>query len=361
MTFQMQTAARVAAAAFSALLSVCGTSAFADTRSDWKAIADPIIQRFEGADFGAGEPNFGLVSSDFDCQGLSLGAKQHPFANGGINEVTRRIDDADLAQIISETMPRNGAVLLQAMREARAGKTVQARRTTLRLQNTVRLASSAPGGCSGGVKGVSLKAGVEGEIRAFLTHPKILAIQSEIANRLSNDALQLAACWSKTVNGADRPTFDQYLFFYDFIVQNGRGWLTELFQIVRRVKFGTQYGATPEKEIEKKVIYLRQWLETEWRIAATPKYYADSKYNAEVIRDAHAAGSLNADLLRLLYVKYYRSTLGNNLYSLPSMNRSVVILLGRGRVNVTQHDIQALKAKAGPLDFSEAPTTSDCP
>ncbi len=336
--------ARLGAAA---LLTIgAAGAARADTAADWQAVADPIIAIFEGSDYGS-------VTRDFDCQGLSLGAKQHPFANGGVNELTEGMSDAELAAIVGATMPRHGAVFLQALRQARARNFTGARSATLRLQNVENR------GCDGR-RGKSLKAGVREEIRAFLLSEKILARQVARAKFRSDLGLLYATCWARHVAGANAPTFAQYLFFYDYIVQNGVGRLADIVNIVRQIEFGRQYGETPMKEIEKKFLYIAQWLETEWTIARRNSYWKDSAFNGRVLREEFAAGRLDADKIKLLLVKYFRANIGNNRYSLISMNRSVITVVGRGRVNATPRDIREMTAKAGAISLSVLPT-EPCP
>ncbi|MEL6316310.1 MAG: hypothetical protein AAFR16_01595 [Pseudomonadota bacterium] len=342
--------AATAALAALALSAAVGGGARADDAADWQLLADEVIAIYEGA-------RFDTVSPDFDCQGLSLGAKQLPVSNGSVNRLTQGVPDETLAAGVAAAMPTHGATFLKALRQARDGDTAEARVTLLTLQTT-----AADAKCAGGRRGTALKPGVAEEIGAWLTSPAVLEAQLAITRRLSDAGLRLATCWARDVADLERPNFTHYLYFYDFIVQNGEGWLRdyELFDIVKKIQFGTQYGETREKEIEKKYLYIKQWLNTDWEIARSRKYWEDAAFNAGVLTEEFEAGRLTEDHIRMIFVRYMRSTLGNNRYSLVSVNRGMINLFGRGRVGVTPRDISAIKARAGDIDLDALPDAAVC-
>ncbi len=341
----------VRGAAAAILLVATTVGARADTLEDWRKIADRVVAIYEQSNDSSVE--YDAASPDFDCQGLSLGSKQWPFRNGSIRKIFRRLGDR-LEPTVTAAMPTHAETFLRAAAHSLGGRHAQARQTTLELQRT------QASGCDG-PKGVGFKPGVETELKAWLTMPEVLAAQVAEEQAVSSRAIALAACWTTRIDSRPSPAFHEYLFFYDFLTQNGGAWVEDgiLIDAYAKVNYG-QYGKTDADLVNEKLDLIQQFYETDWRVAFAKGYLRDADKNAAVLKAAHAAGNVGKSEVGLLLVKMFRGILGNTPFALTSMNRGVISLFGQGSVNGGTYDIRDDIAAAGGLDEGEVPADLDC-
>lgn len=328
-----------------------GGAARADDLEDWRRVADEVLAIYEQT---SGLKEYDAVAHDFDCQGLSLGSKQWPFRNGSIRKIFARLGKAGLARGVAEAMPRHGSIFLQAAEASLARRPASARRHTLALQRT------SGQGCRG-AKGVALLPGVEKELKAWLKRPEVLAAQRAEEQVISRKAIRLSACWARRIRDAETPNFHEYLFFYDYLVQNGGAWVEDLLLIdaFDQVNY-RQYGKGEKELVSEKLDLIAQFYETPWRVAFAEGHRRDARRNAEVLKEAGAEGEIGRSEVGLLLVKTFRGVLGNTPFALISMNRGVISLLGRGNVNGRRYDIRDKTRRAGALDASEIPAGLSC-
>lgn len=340
------------AAAIAVAASLAAPAAQADTLEAWRKAADRVIAIYEQS--SAGEKEYDAVSPDFDCQGLSLGSKQWPFRNGSIRRILSQLSKADLERTVRDTMPTHGDVFLRAAEQSLARRHAEARRTTLQLQ---RVQNS---GCQG-PKGVGLKAGVQAEIGAWLTTPEVLAAQQADERRISDKAVALAVCWAERIGGPRPPAFNEYLFFYDFLTQNGGAWVEDyiLIDAFDTVDY-RQYGKGEAELVAEKMSVIIQFYETDWRVSFAKGYLRDAKKNAAVLQARLEAGAIGESEVGLLLIKLFRNILGNTPFGLTSMNRGVISLTGQGAVNGAVYDVRDEIAARSALSPGEAPQGLSC-
>ena len=339
------------ALSLSAALIAATGAARADSLDDWRKRADKVIAIYEQS---SGLKEYDAVTPDFDCQGLSLGSKQWPFRNGSIRKIFRRLGADVMARTINASMPKHGDTFLRAANASLKGRHATARRITLELQST------KSGGCKGR-KGTGLVHSAKNEIQRWLRTPEVLAAQKAEEQVISRRAIRVAACWAKRIRKADAPRYAEYLFFYDYLVQNGGGWVEDgiLIDAFSLMNYG-QYGKSDKQLVKEKLDQVIQFYETDWRVAAAKGYLRDGKRNAEILREAQAAGEIGKGEVGLLMLKTFRGMLGNTPYGLISMNRGVVSLLGRGYYGGKRYDIRSSMRRAGALSPGQIPAKLRC-
>jgi hypothetical protein len=347
-------------------------SAHAVSLQDWQQRAIGVITQFEGSDYEK-------ITTDFDCQGLTIGKGQWTFERNSVkalfDEVARSIGEPKLAALLESLEgqggggPPNGKPLTAAISAARRGQTPEALRIVRSWQQQKRgeeWTGLVDGECERGhtrpseVRLIPDSAPVN-RLRLFLRHPAVVAAQETLLNNSADLALERATCWAKVVRGAWRPHFSEFLFFYDYITQNGTRWIidSELFDMVSQLETEKDKPAREDRYMLAKMQQIKDWLMADFpyiRSSLPPRAQTHAAFaasNAKTWFDLYQNGKLDKHQVKLLYVGLLRAMLGNNVFAYVAMNRRGTVVTGQGIVNNITHDFTELYGQTGEIDQSE--------
>ena len=354
------------------LLAVLASPGQAASLNDWQQRAVGVVIKFEGSSYEA-------MTADFDCQGLTVGKGQWTVEGGSakilFDDVARRMGEAPFAAFLGrlesqegEASPRDTS-LTAAIAAARQGNKAEALRVVRSWQQqkgATDWTALVEGDCgrsqtrSSEVRFAPDAAAVK-RLRLFLRDETVAVSQEALLNHSADQALERAICWAKVVRGDTRPKFYEFLFFYDYLIQNGGRWVneSELFDVVARFDVEEGKPAQADRYMVAKMQQLRDWLMADFpyiRTAVPPGFLAHARYaadNAKAWFGLFEAGKLDKSQVKLLYVGLLRAMLGNNVYSYVAMNRRGTVVTGQGLVNNTPHDLAPLSAQSGDLDRAE--------
>lgn len=325
-------------------------SAKGESLTDWLPTMKKIIQEYEGSSYGA-------ITPDFDNQGLSLGILQWTLAQGDLNEVIEEVGFGRATEIAKETMPEHSTAWIEILRTLNEGRRKPSSNERKQSFNEARRLSLDFQNRNGG-NNVAVEGDFADELKSWLMHSEISSAQDAAILKEMERAAIAAAAWKKSQGDNSPLTFPVFVFFFNTSVHaglssfgitlDGDGNITEnsLSNATRlaRIDRGLHYVGDPKDSREEKrkmrrkhlVGYLADWLSVEWPLAKNPLYYTDSKKNAALLRNA----DLSDSQIHLLYMGYVRATVGNTPYSMVTMNRVVISVLGEGWVNQSKKDIR---------------------
>lgn len=350
-------------------------AAHAASLNDWQQKAIGVVIKFEGSSYEE-------ITTDFDCQGLTIGKGQWTFERNSVkalfDEVALRMGEApfaDFLRVLEAQEPGTAPVqetLNAAIAAARGENTAEGLRIVRSWQQQMRDGQwglLAEGDCQKGhtrsseVRLIPDSAPVT-RLKAFLLDPRVAAAQEALLSVSADMALERAACWAKISRGVWRPEFFEFLFFYDYLIQNGARWISdsELFDVVDRFDIEENTPARDDRYMRPKMQQVRDWLRADFpyiREAVPAGFLAHAQYaarNATTWFDLYEAGNLDTRQVKLLYVGLLRAILGNNVFGYVAMNRRGTLVTGQGVVNNTFHDFTQLYRESGEIDESELKT-----
>ena len=340
----------------------------------WTNRAMDLVARFEGSDFGA-------ITTDVDCQGLSLGKRQHTIRGNSVkhifDELISLVGRPGLDKIVGETFGDKAAeftLLVDESIKSQEGRLARVRGWQ-EIKRGDRWTDLTEGECATGSKrsvapgAVRLKDPFGERIAAFLQHATVVQAQRNLISRSGTVALERATCWARAVRRAPQPTFQEYLFFFDYLIQNGDSFTerSALQSVVLTMQFGKDsLTAKDDPSVRQKMIQLKEWLEAGFknmRNAGRGRDHADyARDNATRWMARFDEGVVTKDQVRLAYVGLMRAMLGNSQWAYAAMNRRGTIVFRDGIVNgqdYTAQRMNGLMDDAGELDPS-AVTAVQC-
>ena len=342
-------------------------SASSATLAQWNDHAMSLIVTFEGSAYNA-------VTLDADCQGLSLGKKQHTVRANSIKEVFEeaiaKVGRDAFDRIIEQALGDKASEFQRLVEYSQAGSSrLKERMELVRSWQEIRAGSQwvalTEGPCANGASrenGVELrlKTPYAQRLARFLEHPTIVAAQDVLIAKKGEMALQRATCWALAVRGAKAPSFQEYLFFFDYLVQNGDSFTmrNQLQAIAQTIAFGPDTVAAKDDGFAlQKMIQLREWLQAGFKNmgGGKPGHAQYAQQNAVEWMVRFEAGKISRDKIRLAYVGLMRAMLGNNQWGYTAMNRRSTIAFGGGTVNkdtYSEETMQAFFQEAGEIDAS---------
>jgi hypothetical protein len=343
------------------------SAAHAVPLEQWTNRAMDFVAKFEGSDFGA-------ITADVDCQGLSLGKKQHTIKGNSIKnvfeEVIALVGRPGLDQIIGETLGDKATefnLLVDESLNNSAARMARVR-SWQEIKQGARWVDLTEGECATGAKrGISptslrLKVPYGERIAAFLQHATITQAQRTLIGRGGKMALERAACWALAARREPRPSFQEYLFFFDYLIQNGDSFTerSALQTVILTMQFDKESVASKDDAlVRQKMIQLKEWLEAGFKNMRNPgaaRDHADyAKENAGRWMARFNEGAVTKDQVRLAYVGLMRAMLGNNQWAYAAMNRRGTIAFGNGVVNGQDYSAQSMRELmdgAGEIDQS---------
>jgi hypothetical protein len=171
-----------------------------------------------------------------------------------------------------------------------------------------------------------------------------------LISRSGKAALERATCWARAVRNASQPTFQEFLFFFDYLIQNGDSFTERntLQSAVLTIQFGKDtLSAKDDPAVRQKMIQIKEWLEAGFknmRNAGGGRDHADyAKDNAARWMARFDGGAVTKDQVRLAYIGLLRAMLGNNQWAYTAMNRRGTVAFGTGVVNGQDYDARHLR------------------
>jgi hypothetical protein len=343
------------------------SSAKAVSIDQWTDRAMDFVAKFEGSDFGA-------VTTDTDCQGLSLGKRQHTIKGNSVknvfDEIISLVGRPGLEKIVSETMGDKAGDFILLVDESITGQ--DARMARVRSWQEVkqgdRWIDLSVSECATGSKrsigpaALRLKSPFRERIVTFLQHPTVVQAQRNLISRSGKVALERATCWARAVRNASQPAFREFLFFFDYLIQNGDSFTERniLQSAALTMQFGKdKLGPRDDPAVRQKMIQIKEWLEAGFknmRNAGGGRDHADyAKENAARWMTRFDEGAVTKDQVRLAYIGLMRAMLGNNQWAYTAMNRRGTVAFGTGVVNGQDYDarhMSELVDGAGAIDES---------
>ena len=157
-------------------------------------------------------------------------------------------------------------------------------------------------------------------------------------------------CWALAARREPRPTFQEYLFFFDYLIQNGDSFTerSALQTVILTMQFDKEsVAAKDDALVRQKMIQLKEWLEAGFknmRNAGAARDHADyARENAARWMARFNEGAITKDQVRLAYVGLMRAMLGNNQWAYAAMNRRGTIAFGNGVVNGQDYSAQSMR------------------
>ena len=352
---------------FTATLLLAYSAAHAVPLEHWTNRAMDLVAKFEGSDFGA-------ITADVDCQGLSLGKRQHTIKGNSakyiFDEVISLVGRGGLDEIVHETLGDKAsefALLVEESIKSQEGRVARVRGWQ-EIKRGDRWTDLTEGECATGSKrsvtpsSLRLKYPFGERIAAFLHHPKVVQAQRNLISRSGTVALERATCWARAVRRESRPTFQEYLFFFDYLIQNGDSFTERnaLQSVVLTMQFSRdKITAKDDPSVRQKMIQLKEWLEAGFnnmRNAVRGRDHADyASENATQWMARFDKGTVTNDQVRLAYIGLMRAILGNNQWAYAAMNRRGTIAFAGGIVNGQNYTVRQMRElvdEAGPIDES---------
>ena len=333
---------------FFAFIFCFSQNALASTYEEWLAEAGRIINGFE-------TKKLDLVTDDFDCQGMSLGAQQKPIANGGLNDLVGAItaDSREMSfdtarEIAQIEMPNFSAAFVQVLDLVEDRKFSEARVASLELQNIEQ--SDV---CFDGQIGSGFKDGVESEVSAWLQSDALVGAQLVLKNRDASNALEAAYCWNQRYADEKPLQFRHFVYHLDFLTNAGGLGIYggEYYRISNLLRDHRQYGFDQGQRISRKTENLARWMETEWVDPISVRHEADAARNAAMLRNGEI--ELGYDDLQLLYVRMMRAQVGSTPAQMSFFNRGFLLVNGVGWFQSGKTDLRERFELMSELDTSE--------
>jgi hypothetical protein len=176
----------------------------------WKKPALEVVGWFE-----TGGGDWGMVTPDFDCQGVSAGIFQWNVGKGSLKGLLNKFSNNSVLQF----MPTYGQEFLRKINESRMSA-LNYVRSFQKYKN--------PNNCNALKRGASwTQQGniFRRELSALMSSEEGQRIQTAVTDQEAERAWELAVEWSAAKRGAgSSPTFKEFVFFYDTLNFNGTFW-----------------------------------------------------------------------------------------------------------------------------------------
>ena len=192
-------------------------------------------------------------------------------------------------------------------------------------------------------------------IAAFLQAEPVQAAQEQLIARRGRLALQRSTCWARAMQ-RERPTFQEFLFFFDYLIQNGDSFTKDgsLQNVAARMQVSSDAKLGKDGQAHLKMIQLKEWLEADFKhMRRHTRDHGDyAKQNAIIWSRRFTEGKVTGDQIKLAYVGLLRAMLGNNEWAYAAMNRRGTIAFGTGIVNGQHLDEMEMQKvlDAGEID-----------
>lgn len=289
------------------------TAAIADPPDPWRSPAADTVAWFETSGVG-----YGMVTPDFDCQGLSAGVLQWNVGKGSLwNSLLKPVAES----VFQAAMPVHGEDFRDALQKSKNERLSYVR-------NFQKFADS--GTCDGNKRGAQWK-GEAGktfakEVRALLQTPDVVVRQKAGLESKLDAGWNYAAWWATAKRGPNStPTYLEFVTFTDTLNFNGRWTESANYALVKAMREGRT-----DADVRKEILdYLAA--------APTGQYQRkEARNNAALWRDM----PLNDEQLDLLCFAYLVAT---NItkeaakpFKLNTLSRRGAIIFGDGWVNGTR-------------------------
>ena len=214
-------------------------------------------------------------------------------------------------------------------------------------------------------KDIRLKFGYREMITAFLQSEPVQAAQEQLIARRGRLALQRSTCWARAMQ-RERPTFREFLFFFDYLIQNGDSFTKDgsLQNVAARMQVPNDTNFGKNGQARLKMIQLNEWLEADFKhMRRQTRDHGDyAKQNAIIWSRRFTEGKVTGDEIKLAYVGLLRAMLGNNEWAYAAMNRRGTIAFGTGIVNGRHLDGMEMQKVLNGGDIEQrALTGTICP
>lgn len=180
----------------------------AELPEKWKHLASNVVVWFEtsGRDWGT-------ITPDFDCQGMSAGAFQWNIGKGSLwSEVLSKVPSTQF----QESMPTYGTEFRSALSKGRAAAMAYVRQFQVIRHPEI---------CKGNRRGASWSSDgskFAGEVASLMKSPPVRAIQQIAIDRETSAGWNYATWWARGRRGSEAaPTFVELVFFTDTKNFNG--------------------------------------------------------------------------------------------------------------------------------------------
>ncbi len=326
----------------------------------WAATATRIVATLEGGR----TVHWANVTSDFDCQGLSLGILQWTVGTGSLRRMLDRVPPVELEQIVREIFAEDAPQFV-AIIGADTGLALKAARDW-QLPNFTPVENAK---CreKGQRSGARLKdPRLREKLGRFLINETVLAAQRQQLNQDVLCAYELAIVWRVAVErhpGRDRnfvpcsgaplkvtaePSFQEFLFFLDLKTQNGGRLIKDLIELA--ASLSDISGQDDRDLLNHNFMMATSWMSACWEWAhALPcrrhfnrADWRDAKVNTQSWRRMTKGSQVESNRLKLFVLAFVRSTLAKRQWSVNVMNRKGTIVFGLGCVNGMTIDLRDL-------------------
>jgi hypothetical protein len=276
----------------------------------------------------SGPRGYAAIAGDSDQQGMSVGFLQWNFASGTMNEFLKLVSGRDA--VVASTMPTHGARWIKEAMNSSSGSAAEKKAALTYIRN---------------IQKTSEREKLYAELTAFLNHKSVQAAQDQAASARGEVAWGNAKKFAAEVKLTCRPHFAQFALFYDYNVQAGTAYVTDLTQMM--IRYRKNKNATvsdPAPEERKEASHYLAMRQATW-IMGYPNYAPcrvpsrpynghtwESEANCAVWRDAMGVQSAKMESWQteLFYVATITAALRKADYVEDFGNRKGMLALGLG-------------------------------
>jgi hypothetical protein len=335
---------------------------------EWEDIATKFISNFEGSAYDA-------ITLDIDCQGLSLGKEQYALGENSTKELFDEIDKESgkdgIDGVIDQTAATHKKELKNfvALARKKAPERMDLARSWQEVRDGTEWVPLTEGECKSGKKrsltrkDLRLDKGIEKDMAALLDSEPSRKAQNKLLARRGRMALDRSTCWALQSRNAGRPSFQEYLFYMDYLIQNGDSFTSDgtLQDAVLRMRLGDpKLEPSKNPEISAKMRQIVDWMNADFPHMRNPKLKEDhgdyARLNAVTWWKRFEAGESTQAQVQLAYLGLLRAILGNNQWAYNAMNRRGTIAFIGGKANGKPYEREAvlkLFQSAGEIDDAE--------
>ena len=110
------------------------------------------------------------------------------------------------------------------------------------------------------------KSGYREMIAALMRSEPVQAAQEKLIARRGRLALLRSTCWARAMQ-RERPTFREFLFFFDYLVQNGDSFTKDgsLQNVAARMQVPNETKLGNDGQARLKITQLKEWLEADFK------------------------------------------------------------------------------------------------